>query len=84
MVCGFDPDGGLGVAVSDVDVLTDGMLEFEGAAVDATAQLPVCQFGEEAFDLVDPGCYNWGAAEESRTGEPRLSIPGMPGKTVEM
>jgi hypothetical protein len=56
LVGGFDPHVGLGVAVSEVDVLTDGVLQFVGAAMNSATQLPVGQFGKEALDLVDPGC----------------------------
>jgi len=56
LVGGFEPDEGFGVSVSEVDVLADGVLEFERAAMDAAAQLSVGQVREESLDLVDPGC----------------------------
>jgi len=43
------------MAVSDVDVLTDGGFEFDSAAMGTTFDLLGGEIGEEAFDLIDPG-----------------------------
>ena len=36
------------------DVVADGALEFQPAALNAATQLPVHKLGEEPFDLIDP------------------------------
>jgi hypothetical protein len=55
LVSAFGPNEGLRVAVRDVDVITDGALKLEGAAMRAATKLPVSQFGEKALDLINPG-----------------------------
>src|SRR4029453_17245593 len=41
LVSGLSPDKGLGVAVLHVDVVAEGALQFEGAAMGAATKLPV-------------------------------------------
>src|SRR5262249_48933083 len=48
------PHEGLGVAVCDVDVLTDGGLELASAAMDTPAELLLRQRREPALDEVGP------------------------------
>src|SRR3989441_5571675 len=55
LVSGLGPHEGLRVAVRAVDVIADGALQFEGTAVRTPTKLPVCELGEEALDLIDPG-----------------------------
>ena len=52
LVSGLSPDKGLGVAVLHVDVVAEGALQFEGAAMGAATKLPVGELGEEALDLM--------------------------------
>ena len=53
LVSGLRPHEGLGMAIRELDVATDGRLEFTGAAVHAPAQLLLGQRGEPALDEVD-------------------------------
>src|SRR4030095_14425085 len=53
LVSGLSPDKGRGIAVLH-DVVAEGALQFEGAAMAAATRLPVGEFGEEALDLIDP------------------------------
>jgi hypothetical protein len=48
LVSGLDPDERLRVSIPMVDVIADGALEFQGAAMNAAPQLPVRKLGEEA------------------------------------
>lgn len=48
------PDVGLGLLVSCVEELLDGILELSDAAVTSSSDLLVCELGEESLDLVDP------------------------------
>ncbi len=55
LVSGLGPDEGLWTSVLNVDVVTDGALQFKGAAMRAATKLFVRELCEEALDLVDPG-----------------------------
>lgn len=54
LVGGLGPDEGFGVGVLDVDPLADVGFEFGDAAVGGAAEFAVGEFGEPAFDQVEP------------------------------
>ena len=54
-VGGFGPPEGLGVVVVLFDEGVDVGFELSGRGVHAAPQLFARQFGEPAFDLIDPG-----------------------------
>ncbi len=49
------PGEGLGVLVCFGDEAIDGSVEVDEGMEDTTLEAPFCEFGEEAFDGVEPG-----------------------------
>jgi hypothetical protein len=54
LVCGSDPFEGFGDGVSFVDIGRDRGFEFMNAAMSAALDLLFGEFGEEAFDEIEP------------------------------
>jgi hypothetical protein len=54
LVCSSGPDKGCGIFVVDLDVLADSSLQLLHSAKHAAANPLVREFGERAFDQVDP------------------------------
>ena len=57
------PDEGLGVGIGFLDEAVDGGLKVDNGSEDATFEAASGQFGEEAFDSIEPGCGCWGEVE---------------------
>ena len=69
VIGGFGPHEGLGVVVVLLEVTVDGGLEVGGGPEDAAPDALTGEFGEEAFDSIEPGAGFWGEVE-GPTGMP--------------
>ena len=54
MVCAFMPDEGLWMLVVVIDVVSNGLFQLFGGAVNAAPELLFGESGEPAFDQVQP------------------------------
>jgi hypothetical protein len=57
------PDEGLGIMVGLGDEAIDGGLEFDDRVKDAALEASPGEFGEEAFDGIEPRCRGRGEVE---------------------
>jgi len=64
VVCRLGPAKEFGIGVDGVDMVSDGLFEFPGRAMDPAPDLTFGQGGEEALDLVEPG----GAGRDASAG----------------
>jgi hypothetical protein len=66
------------------DEAIDGCLQVDGRYEDAALQSPLCQFGEEALDGVEPGCRSRGEVEgpAGMPEEPLANLRMLVGRVV--
>ena len=84
IVCELGPAKWLGVGILGVDECADVGLELCGGAMDAAPDLFFGEIGEEALDLIDPGCAGGRDVDVSARalGEPVADRLGFVGGVV--
>ena len=84
VVGGFGPAEGLGMGIVRVDEGADVVFELPGGAMHAAPELLLREQGEEALDLIEPGCAGRGEVDVPTRplGQPVADGLGLVGDVI--